>query len=252
MLFLVAQIFFLLLLATALGLFAGWLIWGGVKASAKSGEPSTLTGGPVGSADTTAVVAERDAAVADLEARTGDVQRLRRKLKRAVEELEAQADQLEAAEEKIVVLSGSPEAAALLAASGPTSAEVQELRQRMTSAEAANATMSTDLFSLQAEHETVNRQLTEAVAKVQTLTNELETARTGATMSPIVSADTSSATAAELEQTRRSAKEATERVAYLEQQALLWQNEADRVHAELDSANRELTTGLNKLPPNLP
>ena len=233
MLFLVAQTFFLLVVATVIGVAAGWLIWGGSKRS----------GPAAGSAEISTLTTELETARSDVEARGADVARLRRKLKRAVEELERHANQLEASEAQVALLSSGagvaemmsdPAAAGALAA---TNAELVDLRTQLAQTQAAHASVTDELARLRMEHASVSDQLRFAEARAEALDSELHEVRS------LASGDGERAAAAlrragelehELDEAHTVIRDATARVTYLEQQALLWQNEADRLQAILD------------------
>lgn len=239
MLFLVAQTFFLLVVATVIGVAAGWLIWGGSKRS----------GTDTPSVDISTLTTELETARSDAEARGADVARLRRKLKRAVEELERHANQLEASEAQVALLSSGagsadmmsdPAAASAVAATDAELAELSELRAQLTQTQAAHASVTDELARLGREHASVNDQLRSAEARAEALESELHDVRS------LTSGDGDRAAAAvrraaelehELDEAQTTIRDATNRVAYLEQQALLWQNEADRLQAVLDDGS---------------
>ncbi len=236
MLFLVAQTFFLLVVATVIGVAAGWLIWGGSK---RSGTDTT-------SADMSTLTTELETARSDVEARGADVARLRRKLKRAVEELERHANQLEASEAQVALLSSGAGAAEMMSdpaaasAMAATNAELAELRAQLTQTQAAHASVTDELARLRSEHASVSDQLRFAEARAEALESELHDVRS------LTSGDGERAAAAvrraaelehELDEAHTVIRDATARVTYLEQQALLWQNEADRLQAVLDDGS---------------
>ena len=239
MLFLVAQTFFLLLVATIVGVAAGWLIWGGPKRTTTS----------TASVESVAkLTAELEQSQADVESRSADVARLRRKLKRAVEELERHATQLESAEEQICALSSGGFTGATFADTSTTDAELAGLRSRLAEAEAALASATAEVERLRAEHAAVSDQLRFAQARAEALETELHSLRQAAATDDERSGS-AARRSAELESQLADAqtviRDATARVTYLEQQALLWQNEADRLQAVLDegssSHSQELT-----------
>lgn len=211
MLFLVAQTFFLLVVATMVGVGAGWLIWGGSK---RSGAPSA------NSLPGAALTSELEQSQAEVDARTSDVARLRRKLKRAVEELERLAMQLEAAEEQITSLSSGSSPMAIAGLEGESSvvddAQFVALRGELEESQAAHRSVTEELESVQADLDSASDQLVSVHARSEAALKEV----------------------AELErhanEARSASADATARIVYLEEQALLWQNEADRLQAVVD------------------
>ena len=224
--FLIAHSFVLLLIATAVGLVAGWLIWGGNTRAEQTGVVNA-----------TSMSSELEALRSELDARTGDVARLRRKLKRAVEELESQATQLAEAEDRIATQSSSAYVGAPLLVEDPElMAEVVALREQLAFDRSALNDARAALESLRAEHEDVLHQLRAAEARSAELDDDLGVART-----QLVGAEDGQAARAqltvlegELYEAQTLIRDAAERVTYLERQALLWQNEADRLQAAID------------------
>lgn len=224
--FLIAHTFVLLLIATAVGLAAGWLIWGGSLRA----ERTNAVGG-------TSTSDEVQALRSELDARTGDVARLRRKLKRAVEELETHAAQLDAAEDRIAALSSSADGDAPKLVEDPElMAEVAALREQVAFDRAATNDAMAALESLRVEHEDALHQLSAADIRSAELGDDL-----GAARSQLVGVEEGKAAREQLSVLERELHEAqilirdaAERVTYLERQALLWQNEADRLQAAID------------------
>ncbi len=223
--FLIAHTFVLLLIATALGLVAGWLIWGGNTRAEQSAVAATSTSG------------ELEAARSELDARTGDVARLRRKLKRAVEELEIHATQLDEAEDRIAALTSSADGGAPQLVEDPElMAEVAALGEQLAFDRAAHHDVTSALADLRAEHEDVLHQLRAAEARSAELDEDL-----GAARAQLVGVEEGQGARAqlavlegELHEARTLIRDAAERVTYLERQALLWQNEADRLQGAID------------------
>lgn len=224
--FLIAHTFLLLLIATAVGLAAGWLIWGG---SLRAERTNAVGGTPMSD--------ELQALRSQLDARTGDVARLRRKLKRAVEELETHAGQLDAAEDRIAALTSSADGGAPTLVEDPEMmAEVAALREQLAFDRAATNDAMAALESLRVEHEAARHQLSAAEIRSAELGDDL-----GAAHSQLVGVEEGKAAREQLSVLERELHEAqilirdaAERVTYLERQALLWQNEADRLQAAID------------------
>lgn len=230
MLFLVAQTFVLLVLATIIGLAAGWLIWGGAARTAEV--PSTT--------EVTALSAELVTARDEAENRANDVARLRRKLKRAVEELEHHAVQLESAEEKIAALTAANADGVALPVPDPAvHADLAEARQALGDTEQAHVAALAELEGLGVEHSNLRDQVRFAEARIAALEEELA-ARHEENAGDVHAATAANAHAASLDRELNEAhtvlREAAERVTYLEQQALLWQNEADRLQGVVDQS----------------
>ena len=197
--FLIAQTFVLLLVATAVGLVAGWLIWGGGKRGVAT----------EGVALPEVHSAELETLRGVLDARTNDVARLRRKLKRAVEELESHANQLEAAE-----------------------AHIEAFTQSMATGEPM--VVRDDV--LIEEHANLRDQIRFADARVTTLEHELSVAReqSAAVDNHAEERERVVLLEHELNEAQTVIRDGAERVTYLEHQALLWQNEADRLQSVID------------------
>ena len=223
--FLIAHSFVLLLIATAVGLVAGWLIWGGNLRVVHAVAATTSTSGEVATLQS------------ELDARTSDVARLRRKLKRAVEELESNATELDAAEERIAALTSSPEGVAPKLVEGPElTADVAALRDQLAVDRAAHFDATTALESLRLDHDDLLQQLRAAEVRSAELEDDLGVAR-----SQLVGVEEGGAAReqltvveGELRDAQTLIRDAAERVSYLERQALLWQNEADRLQAAID------------------
>ncbi len=238
--FLIAHTFVLLLMATAIGLVAGWLVWGGnVRVDHAS---------PIDDAPATAELA---ALKNEVDARTGDVARLRRKLKRAVEELESHATQLDEAEARIATLSSSTATGSPLVIEDPElMAEVASLREQLafdraalteataahTEAAAAHTEAAAALEQLRLEHAGVLDALRMAEVREATLDDELTSARTqlGGLEEGLAAREQHAGLEHDLHEANTLIRDAAERVTYLERQALLWQNEADRLRATID------------------
>jgi predicted flap endonuclease-1-like 5' DNA nuclease len=228
MLFLVAQTFVLLVLATIVGLAAGWLIWGGSRRATEVASPAVLT----------EMQSELSTARAEAENRANDVARLRRKLKRAVEELENHAVQLESAEEKIHALSAAnAEGIVLPIEDTELHAELVDTRSRLDVTAMAHADALGQIESLGTEHSNLRDQLRFAEARVSALEDELASRRdatAGDSQAALAAQAHVAALDRELADAQTVIRDAAERVTYLEQQALLWQNEADRLQAVVD------------------
>ncbi len=224
--FLIAHTFVLLLVSTAIGLVAGWLVWGG-----------NVRVDHTGAADETASSAELAALRSEVDARTGDVARLRRKLKRAVEELEAHATQLDDAEERIASLTSSMETGTMRVVEDPELvAEIASLRDQLAFDRAAHVEATDALEKLRAEHTSVLDELRHAEARSATLDDELATARVqlGGVEDGVAAREQLAVLERDLHEAQTLIRDAAERVTYLERQALLWQNEADRLQATID------------------
>ncbi len=231
MLFLLAQTFALLVLATIVGLAAGWLIWGGAARSAAVPQTTEFT------ALQSELVAARDEA----ENRANDVARLRRKLKRAVEELEHHAVQLESAEGHIATLTAAnADGVALPTEDSALHADLADARQALGQTEQAHGAALAELEGLGVEHSNLRDQVRFADARIAALEDELA-ARHEANADDVHAVTTANAHAAsldhELSEAHTVIREAAERVTYLEQQALLWQNEADRLQGIADQSS---------------
>ena len=224
--FLIAHSFVLLLIATAVGLVAGWLIWGGnLRAEHAVAVATTSTSGEVATLQS------------ELDARTGDVARLRRKLKRAVEELESNATDLDAAEERIAALTSLPEGVApMLVEDLELTADVAALRDQLAVDRAAHIDATAALESLRLDHDDLLQQVRAAEVRSAELEDDLGVARSqlvgveegGAAREQLTMVE------GELRDAQTLIRDAAERVSYLERQALLWQNEADRLQAAID------------------
>ncbi len=234
MLFLVAQTFALLVLATIVGLAAGWLIWGGSRRAAEGATPAALT----------ELQTELSAARAETESRANDVARLRRKLKRAVEELEHHAVQLESAEERIEALSAAnAEGVALPVEDTTVHVELADARSQLTATEVAHANALGQIEGLSAEHSNLRDQLRFAEARVSALEDELAARRdssAGDSQAALAAEAHAASLVRELADAQSVIRDAADRVTYLEQQALLWQNEADRLQAMVDQTSSQV------------
>lgn len=248
MLFLVAQTFFLLVVATVVGVAAGWLIWGGSKRSG----PTAAVSSPA-----TSLTAELESSQAEIDARTADVARLRRKLKRAVEELERHALQLEAAEEHIAALSsgqplsvvptvlGSPESSSVVGAE-----ELAAIQSQLADTKAAHGSVTDELVRVRTEHAAVSDQLRSAETRAEGLETGMRELRLSTTDDRARASEAAKRVAElelELGEARNTIRDSTARSAYLEQQALLWQNEADRLQAVLDAGSIAQAHEVNEL-----
>ena len=224
--FLIAHTFVLLLIATAVGLAAGWLIWGG-----------NLRAEQTGAVGATSTSDDLQALRSELDARTGDVARLRRKLKRAVEELETHATQLDAAEDRVAALTLSTDGGKPMLVEDPElMAEVAALREQLAFDRAANNDATAALESLRVEHEDALHQLRVAEIRSAELGVDLGAARSQLRVAEEGKAarEQLSVLEGELHEAQILIRDAAERVTYLERQALLWQNEADRLQAAID------------------
>ena len=226
--FLIAHTFVLLLVATAIGLIAGWLVWGG---NVRVDHPD--------SADDTASSAELVALRSEVDARTGDVARLRRKLKRAVEELESHATQLDAAEERIATLTSSVESGTTRVVEDPELvAEIASLRDQLAFDRAAHVEATAELEQFRVAHAEVLEELRVAEVRSATLDDELASARAqlGGLEDGVAAREQVGVLERNLHEAQALIRDAGERVTYLERQALLWQNEADRLQATIDES----------------
>ena len=224
--FLIAHTFVLLLVATAVGLLAGWLVWGG-----------NVRVDHTGSIDETAPSAELAELRSEVDARTGDVARLRRKLKRAVEELEVHATQLDAAEDRIATLTSSVETGTTHVVEDPELvAEIASLREQLTFDRSARVEATGALEQLRVEHAAVRDELLQAEGRGAILDDELATARVqlGGLEDGVAAREQLAVLERDLHEAQTLIRDAAERVTYLERQALLWQNEADRLQATID------------------
>ncbi len=225
--FLIAQTFILLLVATVIGLVAGWLIWGGVGRGAATEQASHLA-----STNT-----ELDGLRGELDTRNNDVARLRRKLKRAVEELESHASQLEVAEERLAGFVSAAETGEPMVVQDPALLEeLESLRQQLADRAEAHAQVATSFDDLGAEHANLRDQIRFADARVAALEDELALARehSAAVNDAAPDRDHLAALEHDLNEAQILIRDAAERVTYLERQALLWQNEADRLQSVID------------------
>ena len=234
MLFLVAQTFALFVLATLIGLAAGWLIWGGTARSTAAPSSTELT------ALSNDLVAAREEA----ENRASDVARLRRKLKRAVEELEHHAGQLESAEERIATLvTANADGVVLPIEDSALHTDLAQARDALGQTEQAHVASLAELERVGAEHSNLRDQVRLAESRIAALEAELA-ARHDESAEDVHAVTAAKEHAASLDRELGEAKtvirETTERVTHLEQQALLWQNEADRLQAVVDQSTAQV------------